>query len=280
MSAREDLVVCPYDPAHMIRRTRMAYHLIKCKEQHPGVNLAICPYNATHQFPVEHEKMHLDSCKDRVIEEVRRYRFNEPIPGWHGDIRNPSHFGSEDIQRYEEAAAFDVRQPAPNARPSRMSLVTRPLPRGGPDDFVADREVAGFMSGNHNDSSLMLAGSLVGGAGNRVGGGGGGGGSGVLGGSGEGGHAPLRRPRVSPTTSLFMRGRSPSAARSESKTGANSLPRTPTPTPHSVSPLVARRQLGVGRGRGAHETAPRPGGPSAQSGLLQRLRDKKNQLPN
>lgn len=56
--------------------------------------------------------------------------------------------------------------------------------------------------------------------------------------------------------------------------------RTPTPTPHSVSPLVARRQLGVGRGRGAHETAPRPGGPSAQSGLLQRLRDKKNQLPN
>ena len=96
---------------------------------------------------------------------------------------------------------------------------------GGPDDFVADREVAGFMSGNHNDSSLMLAGSLVGGAGNRVGGGGAGGGSGVLGGSGEGGHAPLRRPRVSPTTSLFMRGRSPSAARSESKTGANSLPR-------------------------------------------------------
>ena len=79
--------------------------------------------------------MHLDSCKDRVIEEVRRYRFNEPIPGWHGDIRNPSHFGSEDIQRYEEAAAFDVRQPAPNARPSRMSLVTRPLPRGEPIHF-------------------------------------------------------------------------------------------------------------------------------------------------
>ena len=71
-------------------------------------------------------QMHLDNCKDRVIEEVRRYRFNEPIPGWHGDIRNPSHFGSEDIQRYEEAAEFDVRQP----RPSRMSLTTKPLPRG------------------------------------------------------------------------------------------------------------------------------------------------------
>ena len=106
-------------------------------------------------------------------------------------------------------------------------------------DEINDREVAGIMSGNHNDSSYMLAGSLVGGNGHRGGGGGGGGGgSGVLGGSidqgggesGEGGHggyAPLRRPRVSPTTSLFMasRGRSPSAAKSESKTGPSPLPR-------------------------------------------------------
>ena len=188
--------------------------------------------------------MHLDSCKDRVIEEVRRYRFNEPIPGWHGDIRNPSHFGSEDIARYEAAAAFDVRPPPPNAAgPSRMRLMMEKLPRGGPDERN-DREVAGIMSGgNRNDSSHMLAGSLVGGGnGNRgVGGGGGGGGSGVLGGnvdgqgggeSGEGGghhggYAPLRRPRVSPTTSLFMasHGRSPSAARSESKTGPSPLPR-------------------------------------------------------
>ena len=60
--------------------------------------------------------------------------------------------------------------------------------------------------------------------------------------------------------------------------------RTPTPTPlASVSPLVARRQLGVGRGRGTRaapaETAAAPGGggPSAQSTLLQRVRDKRNQ---
>ena len=79
---------------------------------------------------------------------------------------------------------------------------------------------------NNNESSQMLAGSMVGGAVNQSVGGGGVGGSGVLGGEG-GGHAPLRRPRVSPTTSLFMtsRGRSPSSARSESKTGASLLPR-------------------------------------------------------
>ena len=100
---------------------------------------------------------------------------------------------------------------------------------GGPDDLIADREVADINRFGPNDSSYMLAGSLVGGGGNGDGGGGNiGGGSGVLGGkSGEGGHAPLRRPRVSPTTSLFMasRGRSPSSTRSESKTGKSPLPR-------------------------------------------------------
>ena len=98
--------------------------------------------------------------------------------------------------------------------------------------MVADREVEeinfGLNDNNNNESSQMLAGSMVGGAVNQSIGGGGVGGSGVLGGkSGEGGgHAPLRRPRVSPTTSLFMtsRGRSPSSARSESKTGASLLP--------------------------------------------------------
>ena len=74
-------------------------------------------------------QMHLDSCKDRVIEEVRRYRFNEAPPGWHGDIRAPSHFGSEDIERYEAAAAFDVRQPPPDGRPSRMRLVHESMHR-------------------------------------------------------------------------------------------------------------------------------------------------------
>ena len=100
--------------------------------------------------------------------------------------------------------------------------------------MIADREVEeinfGLNDNNNNESSQMLAGSMVGGAVNQsIGGGGGVGGSGILGGkSGEGGgHAPLRRPRVSPTTSLFMtsRGRSPSSARSESKTGASLLPR-------------------------------------------------------
>ena len=108
---------------------------------------------------------------------------------------------------------------------------------------MADMEVAGFMSDkNNNESSRMLDGSMVGGSGNPdgvsvvvgAGGGGGGmGGCGVLGskssegGGGGGGHAPLRRPRVSPTTSLFIasRGRSPSSARSESKAGASPLPR-------------------------------------------------------
>ena len=56
---------------------------------------------------------------------------------------------------------------------------------------------------------------------------------------------------------------------------------TPTPVPPSVSPLVARKQLGVGRRGGATEAAPeRPAGApevGRQSALLQRLREKKKQ---
>ena len=60
--------------------------------------------------------------------------------------------------------------------------------------------------------------------------------------------------------------------------------RTPTPTPQTVSPLVARRQLGVGRGTRAPDTASsgmsRPGGPSAQLNLLQRVIDRRNNNNN
>ena len=94
--------------------------------------------------------MHLDNCKDRVIEEVRRYRFNEPIPGWHGDIRNPSHFGSEDIQRYEEAAEFDVRHP----RPSRMSLITKPLPRGEYCRWISSKPFIQFANISDTRSTI------------------------------------------------------------------------------------------------------------------------------
>ena len=78
-------------------------------------------------------QLHLDTCKDRVIEEVQKYRFNEPVPGWHGDIRNPTDFGSDNFARYTEHGAYDVRPPPGDAtRPSRRKVLTRSfsVPRG------------------------------------------------------------------------------------------------------------------------------------------------------
>jgi len=93
----DDLVQCPYNKAHMIKRSRVQYHLIKCKKNHPNVTLAICPYNASHHIPKEEEKAHLFDCRDRRIVEMQKY--NEPLPGHHGCLSNPPFYGSSLIPR-------------------------------------------------------------------------------------------------------------------------------------------------------------------------------------
>ena len=72
MSSSDNLVPCPYNPTHMIRQTRMAYHLPKCRLQHPGVVLSICPYNATHQFPPEQERVR------RILNNTRSLIYENP----------------------------------------------------------------------------------------------------------------------------------------------------------------------------------------------------------
>ena len=90
-------LTCPYNMAHQIRPERMQYHLIKCRKQHPELSLVVCPYNATHHVKRSDEHEHLLACPDRRIVEIQKYRFNEPMPGQHGDLSNPVVYGSSKI---------------------------------------------------------------------------------------------------------------------------------------------------------------------------------------
>ncbi|XP_042200252.1 gametocyte-specific factor 1 isoform X2 [Callorhinchus milii] len=60
------LVLCPYDPSHKIRSSRLPYHLVKCRKNHPEMAkiLRVCPYNARHQIPHTEFQQHVAHCAD------------------------------------------------------------------------------------------------------------------------------------------------------------------------------------------------------------------------
>eukprot|EP00093_Oithona_nana_P013893 13893.XXX_344533_343793_1 [CDS] Oithona nana genome sequencing. len=98
----EELITCPYNKFHQIRPTRIQYHLIKCKKRYPNADMIICPFNASHHVPREEERTHLLECRDKRMIEVQKY--NEPLPGHHGYLNNPTVYGSSLISMEEELA--------------------------------------------------------------------------------------------------------------------------------------------------------------------------------
>jgi len=102
-----DKITCPYNKFHQIDPKRITYHLIKCKKNYPDVELAVCAYNATHQMPPDEEKAHLKECPDKKIAEVQKY--NVPLPGQHGCLKNPNVFGSSFIPQASNDEIDDTK---------------------------------------------------------------------------------------------------------------------------------------------------------------------------
>jgi len=63
----EDLIPCPYESAHMLRRKRMQYHLIACRKQHTDAPMGRCPFNAKHHVPKVELPFHIANCPDKEI---------------------------------------------------------------------------------------------------------------------------------------------------------------------------------------------------------------------
>ncbi|ESO94331.1 hypothetical protein LOTGIDRAFT_118829 [Lottia gigantea] len=62
-------IECPYDKAHMVRKKRMQYHLIKCRRNHVTKDFVTCPFNATHEMPRPELRHHMLTCRDRAVAE-------------------------------------------------------------------------------------------------------------------------------------------------------------------------------------------------------------------
>lgn len=48
LAGYNDLVECPYNKAHQIMRSRLQFHLVRCRRSHPNSEKVTCPFNTTH----------------------------------------------------------------------------------------------------------------------------------------------------------------------------------------------------------------------------------------
>lgn len=49
----DETVICPYNKCHVILKSRIQTHLVKCAKQHPEIQLDTCPFDITHKFRSE-----------------------------------------------------------------------------------------------------------------------------------------------------------------------------------------------------------------------------------
>ncbi|XP_015039526.2 gametocyte-specific factor 1 homolog [Drosophila pseudoobscura] len=65
-SNKDEMLICPFDASHTIRRIRMAVHLQRCERNHAGSKMVRCPFNSTHLMEADEIKKHCENCPDRL----------------------------------------------------------------------------------------------------------------------------------------------------------------------------------------------------------------------
>lgn len=68
-------VTCSFDSNHVILRSRMPYHIVKCVKNHPGHNKVQCPYDATEYIDNDKLANHLLTCESKRSLDAERYEF-------------------------------------------------------------------------------------------------------------------------------------------------------------------------------------------------------------
>lgn len=79
--AKDDFIKCPYNPAHILKQSRMVYHMVKCAKNPNIPALVDCPYNAKHKIRPQDMVDHMYKCpslepnvvRDDEMEEFLRW---------------------------------------------------------------------------------------------------------------------------------------------------------------------------------------------------------------
>ena len=131
-------------------------------QNYPDVDLAVCPYNATHLMQKEDTMGHMENCPDRRIVEVQQY--NVPLPGQHGNLINPTVYGSSFIKSNEETEDQDkmeVESTMSSLNRSRIlrNVLTRNAPRpiNSPafNDTTCSKEIQRINEGARTSPKIL-----------------------------------------------------------------------------------------------------------------------------
>ena len=60
----EELESCPYNPAHTIKRSKMLYHIVRCRRSLPA-HLSVCEYDLHHLVHKEKMEDHYLACPSK-----------------------------------------------------------------------------------------------------------------------------------------------------------------------------------------------------------------------
>ncbi|KAG8037579.1 hypothetical protein G9C98_005789 [Cotesia typhae] len=101
MQRELESVICPYDRNHIIDRSRLQRHLVKCSKNFPPNYKETCPFNATHLMSESDLKVHIKNCPDRKYIDHDQFRF---VLKNHGSINSlPPSIAESSIDHYDES---------------------------------------------------------------------------------------------------------------------------------------------------------------------------------
>uniref|UniRef100_A0A8C1DRS3 CHHC U11-48K-type domain-containing protein n=1 Tax=Cyprinus carpio carpio TaxID=630221 RepID=A0A8C1DRS3_CYPCA len=122
----DKLLLCPYDPNHLIRACRFPYHLIKCRKNHPELvgELWTCPFNARHLMRKHELSHHISTCVDRcsvndtcVASDKTDSNFQIPVSTWTAPVCDED--WDEEVDKHVTSApsfVWDVSKSLPQDR--------------------------------------------------------------------------------------------------------------------------------------------------------------------
>ena len=84
MQTDDPEIQCPYNPSHLILKSRMQAHIVKCKKNYPLADKMVCPFNAVHHVDKPDYQYHVTTCPDRHVIEGHKYEIADRHQ--HGDI--------------------------------------------------------------------------------------------------------------------------------------------------------------------------------------------------